>query len=57
MTTLKITIAYKGTHFNGWQYQPKGRTVQGVLEKTMSNALGENIKNSWCKSDRCGGSC
>lgn len=44
MTTLKITIAYKGTHFNGWQYQPKGRTVQGVLEKTMSNALGEPIK-------------
>ncbi len=44
MTTLKITIAYKGTHFNGWQYQPKGRTVQGILEKTMSSILGEEIK-------------
>lgn len=44
MTTLKITIAYKGTHFSGWQFQPKGRTVQGVLEKTMSSALGESIK-------------
>lgn len=44
MTTLKITIAYKGTHFNGWQYQPKGRTVQGVLEKTISTCLGEPVK-------------
>ncbi len=44
MTTLKVTVAYKGTHFNGWQIQPKGRTVQGVLEKTISDVLGEKIQ-------------
>lgn len=44
MTTLKLTVAYKGTFFNGWQYQPKGRTVQGVLEKVISQTLGETIK-------------
>lgn len=44
MTTLKVTVAYKGTHYNGWQIQPKGRTVQGVLEKTISQALGEKIQ-------------
>lgn len=43
-TTLKLTLAYKGTHFSGWQYQPKGRTAQGVLEKTISDVLGETIK-------------
>lgn len=44
MTTLKLTVAYKGTHFNGWQIQPKGRTVQGVLEKTFQDVLGEPIQ-------------
>ena len=44
MTTLKVTVAYKGTHYNGWQIQPNGRTVQGVLEKTISKALGEVIQ-------------
>ncbi len=44
MTTLKLTIAYNGTHFKGWQYQPKMRTVQGVLEKTIQKVLGEPIK-------------
>lgn len=44
MTTLKLVIAYNGTHFKGWQYQPKMRTVQGVLEKTIQTVLGEPIK-------------
>lgn len=44
MTTLKVTVAYKGTQYNGWQIQPKGRTLQGVLEKTISQALGETIQ-------------
>lgn len=44
MTTLKVTVAYKGTHYHGWQIQPKGRTVQGVLEKTISEVLSEPIQ-------------
>lgn len=44
MQALKLTVAYKGTHFNGWQTQPKGRTVQKVLEKVISKVLNENIQ-------------
>lgn len=36
MARLKLTLAYVGTHFVGWQVQPQGRTVQGVLEETLA---------------------
>jgi len=32
----KITFSYDGTNFNGYQVQPKLRTVQGELEKAVS---------------------
>ena len=36
MRTLKLTIEYDGTDFNGWQIQNKSqRTVQGEIEKTL----------------------
>ncbi|WP_442597533.1 tRNA pseudouridine(38-40) synthase TruA [Neobacillus sp. D3-1R] len=35
MTRMKCTIAYDGTHFSGYQIQPKGRTVQEELENTL----------------------
>lgn len=35
MTRYKAIIAYDGTHFNGFQKQPNGRTVQEEMEKTL----------------------
>ncbi|MCG4282287.1 tRNA pseudouridine(38-40) synthase TruA [Lacticaseibacillus saniviri] len=36
MTTYRVTLAYDGTNFAGYQVQPKQRTVQGVLEKALT---------------------
>ena len=47
MTTtvnLKGLVRYEGTHFRGWQVQPDGRTVQGELERCLSQIAGEAIR-------------
>jgi len=36
---LRIDLAYVGTHFYGWQYQPNRRTVQGDLAKCLERLL------------------
>lgn len=36
MVRYKAVIAYDGTDFSGFQRQPKGRTVQEVLEQTLT---------------------
>ncbi len=34
-------LAYDGTHFNGWQYQVKSRTVQLEMERALNATLAE----------------
>ena len=43
---LRFTLAYQGTDFAGWQYQPegRGRSVQAELEKAVSRLAGTNIR-------------
>lgn len=41
--TLKLTIAYDGTDFLGWQFQPRDRTVQGVLQNALHRMTGEPV--------------
>ncbi|MCM3086878.1 tRNA pseudouridine38-40 synthase [Bhargavaea ginsengi] len=36
MPRIKLIIAYDGSGFEGYQIQPKGRTVQGELEQALS---------------------
>lgn len=38
---IKLTLSYDGTDFCGWQKQPKKRTVQQVLEESITALTGE----------------
>jgi len=38
-----IELAYKGTHFHGWQVQPNAVSVQECLEKALSTITRETI--------------
>jgi tRNA pseudouridine38-40 synthase len=42
--TLKITLAYDGTDFAGWQIQPAARTVQGTVQSILARIAGEPVK-------------
>ena len=36
MRTIKLTVAYDGTGYVGWQRQASGESVQGLLEEALS---------------------
>ena len=36
-------IAYNGTNYLGWQRQNESKTIQGILEDTLTKILNENI--------------
>ena len=44
MKRVGLVVAYDGTNYCGWQIQPNGITVQGVLNDTLSELLGEKIE-------------
>lgn len=44
MQRYKITIAYDGFDYAGWQVQPGERTIQGELEKCFQRLTGNTIK-------------
>lgn len=44
MPTFKLTLAYDGTEFAGWQRQPGRRTVQGELEAAIERITQERSK-------------
>ena len=40
---VKMTVAYDGTNYKGWQVQPNGITIEEVLNRHLSSLLGEEI--------------
>lgn len=43
MKRVMLTVAYDGTNYSGWQLQPKGETIEGVLNRCLSQLTGEEI--------------
>ncbi len=43
MRNIKLTLAYDGTDFNGWQTQPGYRTVQETLEQAIGKLTGSGL--------------
>lgn len=41
LRTWKITLAYDGTDYSGWQVQPGQRTIQGELQAALGRVTGE----------------
>ena len=44
MKRVGLVVAYDGTNYSGWQIQPNGITIQGVLNDTLTELLGEKIE-------------
>lgn len=43
MRRIKLTIAYDGTNYVGFQYQPNGISIEEVLNKALKKLLHEDI--------------
>jgi tRNA pseudouridine38-40 synthase len=44
MRTFKLTLAYDGTHYAGWQSQPGRATLQDTLERALAKITGETAR-------------
>lgn len=43
MKRIKLTVAYDGTAYRGWQIQPNGITIEEVLNNALSDLLKEPV--------------
>ena len=43
MKRVKMVLAYDGTNYCGWQLQPNGITIEGVLNQALSELLREPV--------------
>lgn len=44
MKRVKLTVAYDGTNYCGWQIQPNGVTIEEKLNTALSQLFGEDIR-------------
>ena len=43
MKRIKLTVAYDGTNYCGWQIQPNGMTIESELDNAIGQLTGEKI--------------
>lgn len=51
---ILLTVSYDGTPFSGWQRQPGRMTVQGELERAVSELVGRPVKINGCSRTDAG---
>ena len=44
MKRVRLTVAYDGTDYHGWQIQDNGNTIEAELNRALSDLLGERIE-------------
>lgn len=44
MRKYRFTISYDGTDYIGWQVQPNGRSIQGLLEEALATLLKSPVR-------------
>ena len=44
MKRVKLVVAYDGSTYHGWQIQPGASTIEGELNKALSELLQEEIQ-------------
>lgn len=44
MKRVRLTVAYDGTNYHGWQIQQNGETIEGILTRCLSELLGEKVE-------------
>ena len=41
MKRIKLTVAYDGTHYSGWQIQPNAPTIEKELDAAINALTGD----------------
>ena len=44
MRNIRLTLAYDGTNYVGWQVQPNGSSVQAAVESAVHELTGETVR-------------
>lgn len=44
MKRIKLTVAYDGTNYRGWQIQKNGETIESMLNRALKELTGEDIQ-------------
>lgn len=44
MPRIRLTVAYVGTRYQGWQVQATGPTIQGTVEERLTRICGEPVR-------------
>jgi len=44
MPRIRLTVAYVGTRYQGWQVQERGATIQGTLEEKLTRICEEPVR-------------